>query len=622
MLSFIRFGNATGMLCVKILAFVAVGMACWTLVSVSTEAPVQQAPFERLTASGASPIDRAQAAEALSHQGADAVPKLVEALGHPDPLVRRSVCYAIGRIGDGAIDAEPLLYERLSDSEPLVRSAALRTLTQMNSNSSRLARHAVAMFSDDNTKVGFVARQTVVELGRSALPEVFEAVTHQDVNVRRCVAQVLQAMQLRSRQSMAAARLLLRDDDVTVRKFALGALTAVRGVKHADLLQALSDQDAVILESALQQPRGVFHPADAELVRRLAKLLEHPRENVQLLAAMRLRIAGATARPAIPALRRLLDAVAGASKITVAETLADIGAPRDSFVPVLVNLLTDSSDEDSAWHSAWVLARYSSQDVPALIPTIERNLNHGDYMGRRAAVSALMGLGAAGRDAVPSLIRLLESNDFETRKRATCALANMGKAARQALPHLIERVRAVDSGDLLINLDYSEDLVDDPAAETNEVEQALPVLIRLSRWQIVHLWEQSRSTDLWAAEVDALGRLGVGEPAALEAVVFAVNDPSPMVRAAVANAIKNIKCDEERSTVALRQLIVDESQLVRDAAARAIGRLGLLAVISDVSFEEEGQWERLYRIASRAGRNAVTLRQQRKTNGVSRRPTG
>ncbi len=73
--------------------------------------------------------------DALARIGQPAVPELVKALGHTEPVVRRQAVEVIGRIGPDANDAvSALVYTLDADENEEVRKAAVRALGQIGPN--------------------------------------------------------------------------------------------------------------------------------------------------------------------------------------------------------------------------------------------------------------------------------------------------------------------------------------------------------------------------------------------------------------------------------------------------------------------------------------------------------
>jgi HEAT repeat protein len=67
---------------------------------------------------------------ALAKMGPRALPRLIDALRHDDPRVRRGAVVALGKSPRAREAAQPLL-DVLRDPEPLVREAALDVLQRI-----------------------------------------------------------------------------------------------------------------------------------------------------------------------------------------------------------------------------------------------------------------------------------------------------------------------------------------------------------------------------------------------------------------------------------------------------------------------------------------------------------
>ncbi len=72
--------------------------------------------------------DQELAEEALARIGPPAVPALVQALSHHDPLVRREAAKVLMRMGPDARDAAPELTRLLDDEDEMVRKYAAKAL--------------------------------------------------------------------------------------------------------------------------------------------------------------------------------------------------------------------------------------------------------------------------------------------------------------------------------------------------------------------------------------------------------------------------------------------------------------------------------------------------------------
>jgi HEAT repeat protein len=75
--------------------------------------------------------DQELAAEALARIGSPAVPSLVQALTHRDPLVRREATRVLMRMGPDAKTAAPELTRLLDDEDELVRKYAAKAIANI-----------------------------------------------------------------------------------------------------------------------------------------------------------------------------------------------------------------------------------------------------------------------------------------------------------------------------------------------------------------------------------------------------------------------------------------------------------------------------------------------------------
>ncbi len=73
----------------------------------------------------------AASAEVLRTVGQDAIPGLIDALAHVDPVVRRWAATVLGEMGSDASDVIGALGEALSDQDPSVRRAAKSALDEI-----------------------------------------------------------------------------------------------------------------------------------------------------------------------------------------------------------------------------------------------------------------------------------------------------------------------------------------------------------------------------------------------------------------------------------------------------------------------------------------------------------
>lgn len=564
--------------------------------------------FNRLTSPDSNSVIRAQAAEELAKVGKPAVPQLVAVLSDNNPGVRRFALYALRRTGDDARTVVPNVYSLLNDEDPHVRSEAIATLTRLETNSNELARRCVLMLADADESVRNNARIALVSLGHRALPHLSQAAEHQESVVRHGVALTLWQLDISSEEVGETSRRLLSDADSKVSTAAFRVLAKTRLVTHDDFLLVLHNNDTAGLIQALQLPSAVFLPADEELASRLVELTRHSNVNVQLLATHRLRLAGKATLKFVPALSQKLNDESELHRLTAANTLGVIGAAREIYAPILIDLISKTESVDIAWWSALALAESSPADVTEVTPVLVQKLRLDDEKSKMAALSTLMGFETLAEPTIPLLIELLKHDEPLVRTKAALVLANIGPLGSQAIPELMKCAAIELDTSYVSQFGRSRDEIAPPLGRRRRPGFDIPILVRISGAKAVSLWQQSREVDPTVAVITALGRIAVDNEEVSELVIKGAKSPSSAVRAATATAVANMKCKSDDVLVALQMLINDDSRTVRLDAARAIGRLGL---ISEVAELDEGE----------SPQNAWLLEAARQANSESNAPS-
>jgi HEAT repeat protein len=146
-----------------------------------------------------------------------------------------------------------------------------------------------------------------------------------------------------------------------------------------------------------------------------------------------------TADDPLPALIRALRSQKPVERMRAAKDLGRLGWLAREAMPALVAALhdTDSKVRESAAHAI-------GQMGPDALPTLVGMLDHDDKYVRRHAVWALGKLGPLGRPAINDLCRSLKDPDPRTASGAAQALGNMGADAADAVPALAEAMRGTN----------------------------------------------------------------------------------------------------------------------------------------------------------------------------------
>lgn len=170
--------------------------------------------------------------EILEVAAKDAIPLLTQSLTDPDRFVRIAAARAIANIDPQKAEAAvPRLAKMLSDPDLSIRVAAAKTLRTLGA----LAVPAVPALASavaDGDAEGRIeamgALETIgAEAGKSALPQLIQALEHSDLRVRRAAAKTLGAFGAAAATAVPALRRTLGDDDAEVRTNASDAILSI-----------------------------------------------------------------------------------------------------------------------------------------------------------------------------------------------------------------------------------------------------------------------------------------------------------------------------------------------------------------------------------------------------------
>ncbi len=198
-----------------------------------------------------------------------------------------------------------------------------------------------------------------------------------------------------------------------------------------------------------------------ESVPPLTQALEDPSDSVRANAAASLWKLGDAAKPAIPALRKIVNRRDRVLVPQILETLKRLGSrdgsdltsalssiqpPVTEAVPVLMALI-EARNETTRRGAISALGRMGPASISAVPRLVECLQSHQDADTREKAAEALGQIGpAAAGSAVPALIKAAGDDKWPKVRRASLsALGEMGPAAREAIPVLKEALRDPDN---------------------------------------------------------------------------------------------------------------------------------------------------------------------------------
>lgn len=343
----------------------------------------------------------------------------------PNPRVRRSAAFALGKSSGLAIYTVPKLVRALKDPNSGVREAAAFALGE----------------------IGSAAWQP-------AYPALLEILAGDgDPLARRSAAFALGNL----------GRLALAEGD--------GAVPVVR----LALCRALSDPDAAVRQNAVWA-LGRIAPkkADAAIPLLCAALVDAD-PLVRRDAALALGEFGAAAHGAVPALlTRFREDRDPAARKTALTTLVNLVNPNDKAVAMELRAALGDSDREVVHAAGLALANIGGPEAGAAVPVLCEALHEGEVEAQRQAAAALAHLGPDASAAVSSLAQALADPDPIVRRNAALALSRIGKKAELAVPALAKVLAAKDEPDE-IRIFAAEALWHISPA----VEPAVPILLHV-----------------------------------------------------------------------------------------------------------------------------------------------
>jgi HEAT repeat protein len=364
------------------------------------------------------------------------LPDWLRELNAPQPEVRRSAAFALGKMGGQAyVAVRPLVSRIRTDRDAGVRETA------------------AAAVGDIVVDSGGVLRGLWTEAG-PALEEALKS--DPDPRVRRSAAYSLGAF---GRQAVSALPVLsaaLEDAHPAVRQnaaWALGRLGQQGGEAVEGLCKLLKDSDSLVRRDAAGALGTLGRPT-----------------------------AQAGASPLLALLRAEPDEVV---RRTALDALARLAGPEQRDEADAIYPLLRDEDPETARAAAFILASMGGEQAAEALPVLRRTLTDQDPALQALAAAALARMGPAAGPAVSDLARALTSSrDRTVRRNAALALGLIGAhkarppaevidlVKKEAVPAL---VRALKPGEPMEVREYAAEALNEIAYPVNE--EALPAIL-------------------------------------------------------------------------------------------------------------------------------------------------
>jgi len=366
------------------------------------------------------------------------------------------------------------------------------------------------------------------------------------------------------------------------------------------LVEALRDENADVRRAVIEALMSIGRPADVA-AKPLAQALgrdTHP--DVRRAAQRALERMGSRASAAVPelvdalaaedpAVRRAVIGVIGAvgvrtqaverslARVLVADdeprvrsaardALSTLGRPLASLAPELVAALDDPEPRVRRNASSW-LAQLDAPPAGAVTKLVDIVARDDDADVRDAAGDALKAYGPEG-GANAALVEVLASAASDAREKAAEVLGAIGGAGDRELVALAKS--SLRDEDLAVRLASRGALVKLARTQAGVMDELMALGQRADI-----------DADVRAGCVDAVGRLSEAAAPVVPQLIGSLREGPEVVREAAARALGRVGADAAEAIPALKQAEAwDRSQDVRDAAGKAARHIRDVAVAS------------------------------------------
>ncbi|HVU89865.1 MAG TPA: HEAT repeat domain-containing protein [Pirellulales bacterium] len=383
----------------------------------------------------ADPSVKLPALQSLAEGGAEAVPALVEALGHRQG--RYWATLVLAEMGPAAKDATPALAKLLEDPDPEVRMQAAMALGAIGADAASAQASLMAALADKTPAVRYASAFALGQArAADALPALEKAEGGDDAFLAMISGWAVAKIKPDDASAVTKAVELivagLKSKDANLREGAAKALldlNAPRETVGPPLMAALDDPDPEVQENVA---RALASLGEAIVPRVVERLKDPASQDRALRVFSRM---GPSAAGAVPTVVELLGEADAPRRRDIVLALGSIGPAAADATTALVPLLHDS-DEDVRVAAAFALANIGPA-ARAAVDELQKHLKSKDQLLRLACAEALLRVQPDNAQtvalAVPVLVGLVQEGKTDvTRQEAAAALGDLGAAAKSA----------------------------------------------------------------------------------------------------------------------------------------------------------------------------------------------
>ncbi len=516
-------------------------------------------------------LDNRQLALVLGSSDVEAMPALIELMGHKKVRVRAAAALSLGRLGPMASEAQPSLIEALTDGNRQVRLNAIKALTQQATGPSEMGKaHKTVLVA---------LEETLAHWDEATRFEAALQMAHVAVKEPNATAALLKT----HLPAKVLIEWLKKEADPVRQQTLIDALNGLASIKtDLQLAQQMKGEDILARERIALAMGPIISAQDNEAtVTSLAQALADRHVVLRRLVAKSLgQLAQLGPNEVRPFLEKTTEALESALKErdravrqSAAIALWRITHQTDKALPVLLEELEFLSFDDGEMIEK---LRTGKLAIPALIELV--SMAERDELARKALAAAFnhekervragvavvvgsMKKPPANAFAQPLADSLADRN-LVVRLQATVALRKLelgGRQDEQVIPRLERLVEDRFGGVRLQALTTLGFL--GPRSELVKLDLLQELL-------------KDRDSNIRARAIEALGRFGPRAAKAVADVQRALKDQDAIVRRQAAASLGQIGAS---SLPALTAALDDKDFDVRKNAVLALGNMGITA---------------------------------------------
>lgn len=492
---------------------------------------------------------RIGAAKALGGMGPaakDAIPTLIENLGHSDQDLRTEVIESLGLIG---ADAVPALKDSLGGNDPHIREGSARALASIGEAAApagdKLLERA-GQETDATARAAILSALPKIGLpAAKVLPPLIAALKSDDEAQRHSATNAILLIHPAAKTAVPAVTALLKDPAQAERAaYVLGRF----GEDAKDAIPALLD---LVLKS--DAPPTAFLDALAQIgppaVPALLAQVEKLAPSMITRDHWALKVLKNIGTSALPELREALKSPNTSVRLAALGTIAELGPEAREARPDILKL---GNDADPLIRATLLSAMVSiDSSTSRALKNIEASAQDAHPLVRAAAASAAAALGKNAAPVAAQIAALLEDTDGRVRIAAIRAAGIIGIKD----PTIIERITA---------------RMDDPSSRLVCIE----ALARLGAGNAVPRLIALYSTADAPTKIVILAALGGGGTPAIPTITTALSERDPNLRAAAVRALAAAQSNVDELLPALRKSLEDRDSIVRRAGMESLAPLG------------------------------------------------